>query len=265
MRIIMTMVYDIIIVSFLQNAVMTRSVHCTVGRRLQNCTSICIRSKRSYRARSVLHMIGTVMTRIGRIHKIIDTVSFHHKRSFKEILYFRIRNQLCFHKTFHIRCHLSSPAAKTFIDTPCTPIQIYRTVIVYKRLAIQRNGILHKTIGNQHGFTFSQYILPWATRCICNSFIYIARLAIEHTIRAIGMLHYIRGPNPVAVRPVHRHDGPVLKILATPYLRRTKSCPTAISRSIDIICISELLYRRVCKIPWNKRIPRTWSIPFHLL
>ena len=265
MRIIMTMVYDIIIISLLQNAVMTRSVHCTVSRRFQDCTSICIRSKRSYRARSVLHMIGTVMTRIGRIHKIIDTVSFHHKRSFKEILYFRIRNQLCFHKTFHIRCHLSSPAAKTFIDTPCTPIQIYRTVIVYKRLAIQRNGILHKAIRNQHGFTFSQYILPWATRCICNSFIYIARLAIEHTIRAIGMLHYIRGPNPVAVRPVHRHDGPVLKILATPYLRRTKSCPTAISRSIDIICISELLYRRVRKIPWNKRISCTRSIPFHLL
>ena len=77
----------------------------------------------------------------------------------------------------------------------------------------------------------------------------LARLAVEIVILAVGfVLHYIRCPDPVAVWPVHRHQGPVLEILATPELCRSETGSATIGSSIYIIGVTKLLDGWVGKI-----------------
>ena len=79
------------------------------------------------------------------------------------------------------------------------------------------------------------------------------------------MLHAVRSPDPVGVRPVHRHERPVHEVLADPYLRRTESCAAAVCRSIHVECVPELLYGRVGEIAGNNRIGRTRCVMTHRL
>ena len=77
----------------------------------------------------------------------------------------------------------------------------------------------------------------------------LARLAVEIVILAVGfVLHHIRCPDPVAVRPVHRHQGPVLEILAAPELCRSETGSATVCGSIYIIGVTKLLDGWVGKI-----------------
>ena len=259
MRIIMTVIDHIIFIAFFQNAMMSRPMDCSIGIGFKNTSLIGVRPHRLVRS-GILHPIGVVVTGTRRIHKIIDTVPFHHKGRFKKIRGFRIRNQTRFSKTLHIGSQFSGPATETFINPPSPPIQIYRTIIIHKGLSVQCNGIRHKTVGYKNSLTFAQYIFPRTARCFTDSAMNHTGLTIKIIIIPIRMFHHIRSPYPMTVRPVHRHQRPVYKILAGPHLCRTETGSTAIRSGIHIIRIAKLLHRGIGKISGNNGIPRTRSI-----
>ena len=70
------------------------------------------------------------------------------------------------------------------------------------------------------------------------------------------MPDHIRGPYPMAVRPVHGHQRPVYKILARPHLGRSESRTAAVRSGIHVIRVAKLLYRRIGKVSGNHRITR---------
>ena len=89
----------------------------------------------------------------------------------------------------------------------------------------------------------------------------LARLAVEIVILAVGfVLHHVGSPYPVAVRPVHRHQGPVLEILAAPELCRSEPGSATIGSSIYIIGVTKLLDGWVGKIARQDRVACSRSV-----
>ena len=89
----------------------------------------------------------------------------------------------------------------------------------------------------------------------------LARLAVEVVILAVGfVLHHVRCPYPVAVRPVHRHQGPVLEILAAPELCRSETGSATVCGSIYIIGVAKLLDGWVGKITRQDRVACSRSV-----
>ena len=89
----------------------------------------------------------------------------------------------------------------------------------------------------------------------------LARLAVEIVILAVGfVLHHVGSPYPVAVWPVHRHEGPVLEILAAPELCRSEPGSATIGSSIYIIGVTKLLDGWVGKIARQDRVAGSRSV-----
>ena len=160
-----------------------------------------------------------------------------------------VRDELGLAERFHVRIQLTCSATEALVDAPGAPIHIDRTIIISEGLTIQGDGILYESIRYEHGFALAQHIFPRTARCIAHTQMELARLAVEIVILAVGfVLHYIRCPDPVAVRPVHRHQGPVLEILAAPELCRSETGSATIGSSIYIIGVTKLLDGWVGKI-----------------
>ena len=172
-----------------------------------------------------------------------------------------IRDKLGFAERFHIRIQLTCSATEAFVDAPGAPIHIDRTVIIAEGLTIEGDGILYESIRYEHGFALTQHIFPRTARCIAHTQMELARLAVEIVILAVGfVLHYIRCPDPVAVWPVHRHQSPVLEILAAPELCRSETGSATVGSSIYIIGVTKLLDGWVGKIARQDRVAGSRSV-----
>ena len=189
-----------------------------------------------------------VVAGTGRIHEVVSSIPLDDKGSFEEIRCFGIGDEAGFGETFQVGRQFSGTAAKAFVYPPGTPVHVYRTVIIYKSLSVQSDGICYKTIRNEDYFAFSQNVLPRSARGFPYTAMDDAGLAIEIVILAIGVLHHVGSPYPVAVGPVHGHQGPVYEVFAGPYLCRAKACTATVGRGIHIVGVAKLLYSRVGKV-----------------
>ena len=111
---------------------MSRTVNGAVGTRFQDGIVFAV-SKGSHRsgcAGCILHPIGVVMARTGRVHEIVNAVFLQHKGSFEEVGSFGVRYQSGFGKTLHVFGQSANSATKPFVNAPGSPIEIDRAVII---------------------------------------------------------------------------------------------------------------------------------------
>jgi len=146
---------------------------------------------------------------------------------------------------------LTETTTEALVDAPSTPVHIYRTVVVTEGLTVEGDGVLHESIRNQNRLAFAEHVFPRSSRGVAHAKMELARLAIQVVIFAVGfVLHHVRSPNPVAVRPVHRHECPVFEVLAAPKLGRTEASAATIGSGIYIIGVAKLFNRWVGEIAW---------------
>ena len=89
----MTMIDDVVVSVFLDDAMMSRPVDGAVGISFQDAALIFVRPHRSCLRDGILHTIGMVVTRTGRIGEVIRISTLEHKRRLEDILQFRIGDQ----------------------------------------------------------------------------------------------------------------------------------------------------------------------------
>ena len=259
-RIVVAMIYDVVVVAFLQHAVVSRSVNGTVGIGLEDGAVVGIRTERTLGC-CVIHTVAGILAMLAGVEEVVDAVALEDERSLEEVSNLGVRDELGFAERFHIRIQLTCSATEAFVDAPGAPIHIDRTIIISEGLTIQGDGILYESIRYEHGFALAQHILPRTARCITHTQMELARLAVEIVILAVGfVLHHVRCPDPVAVRPVHRHQGPVLEILAAPELCRSETGSATIGSSIYIIGVTKLLDGWVGKIARQDRVACSRSV-----
>ena len=260
MRIVVAMIYDVVVVAFLQHAVVSRSVNGTVGIGLEDGAVVGIRTERTLGC-CVIHTVAGILAMFAGVEEVVDAVALEDERSLEEVSNLGVRDELGFAERFHVRIQLTCSATEAFVDAPGAPIHIDRTIIISEGLTIQGDGILYESIRYEHGFALAQHILPRTARCITHTQMKLARLAVEIVILAVGfVLHHVRCPDPVAVRPVHRHQGPVLEILAAPELCRSETGSATIGSSIYIIGVTKLLDGWVGKIARQDRVACSRSV-----
>ena len=260
MRIVVAMIYDVVVVAFLQHAVVSRTVNGSVGIGLEDSAVVGIRTERTLGC-GVIHTIAGILAMFAGVEEVVDAVALEDERSLEEVSNLGVRDELGFAERFHVRIQLTCSATEAFVDAPCAPIHIDRTIIISEGLTIQGDGILYESVRYEHGFALAQHILPRTARGIAHTQMELARLAVEIVILAVGLvLHHVRCPDPVAVRPVHRHQGPVLEILAAPELCRSETGSATIGSGIYIIGVTKLLDGWVGKITRQDRVAGSRSV-----
>ena len=260
MRIVVAMIYDVVVVAFLQHAVVSWTMNGSIGIGLEDSSVVGIRTERTLGC-GVIHTIAGILAMLAGVEEVVDAVAFEDERSLEKVSNLGVRDELGFAERFHVRIQLTCSATEALVDAPGAPIHIDRTVIITEGLTVQGDGILYESVFHQYGFAFAQHILPRTARCIAHTQMELARLAVEIVILAVGfVLHYIRCPDPVAVRPVHRHQGPVLEILAAPELCRSETGSATIGSSIYIIGVTKLLDGWVGKIARQDRVAGSRSV-----
>ena len=254
------MIYDVVVVAFLQHAVVSWTMNGSIGIGLEDSSVVGIRTERTLGC-GVIHTIAGILAMLAGVEEVVDAVALEDERSLEEVSNLGVRDELGFAERFHVRIQLTCSATEAFVDAPCAPIHIDRTIIISEGLTIQGDGILYESIRYEHGFALAQHVLPRTARCITHTQMELARLAVEIVILAVGfVLHHVRCPDPVAVRPVHRHQGPVLEILAAPELCRSETGSATIGSGIYIIGVAKLLDGWVGKITWQDRVAGSRSV-----
>ena len=260
MRIVVAMIYDVVVVAFLEHAVVSRTVNGSIGIGLEDSSVVGIRTEWTLGC-GVIHTVAGILAMLAGVEEVVDTVALEDEWSFEEVSNLGIRDELGFAERFHVRIQLTCSATEALVDAPGAPIHIDRTVIITEGLTVEGDGILYESVFHQYGFAFAQHVLPRTARCIAHTQMELARLAVEIVILAVGfVLHYIGCPDPVAVRPVHRHQGPVLEILAAPELCRSETGSATIGSSIYIIGVTKLLDGWVGKITRQDRVACSRSV-----
>ena len=260
MWIVVAMIYDVVVVAFLQHAVVSWTMNGSIGIGLEDSSVVGIRTEWTLGC-GVIYAVAGILAMLAGVEEVVDAVALEDERSFEEVSNLGIRDELGFAERFHVRIQLTCSATEAFVDAPGAPIHIDRTIIITEGLTIQGDGILYESIRYEHGFALAQHILPRTARCIAHTQMELARLAVEIVILAVGfVLHHIRCPDPVAVWPVHRHQGPVLEILAAPELCRSETGSAAIGSSIYIIGVTKLLDGWVGKIARQDRVACSRSV-----
>ena len=260
MRIVVAMIYDVVVVAFLQHAVVSWTMNGSIGIGLEDSSVVGIRTERTLGC-GVIHTIAGILAMLAGVEEVVDAVALEDERSLEKVSNLGVRDELGFAERFHVRIQLTCSATEALVDAPGAPIHIDRTVIITEGLTIEGDSILYESIRYEHGFALAQHVLPRTARCIAHTQMELARLAVEIVILAVGfVLHHVRCPDPVAVRPVHRHQGPVLEILAAPELCRSETGSATIGSSIYIIGVTKLLDGWVGKIARQDRVACSRSV-----
>ena len=167
-RIVVAMIYDVVVVAFLQHAVVSRSVNGTVGIGLEDGAVVGIRTEWTLGC-GVIYAVAGILAMLAGVEEVVDAVALEDERSFEEVSNLGVRDELGFAERFHVRIQLTCSATEAFVDAPGAPIHIDRTVIISEGLTIEGDGILYESIRYEHGFALAQHILPRTARGIAHT------------------------------------------------------------------------------------------------
>ena len=168
--IVVPVIHHIITPAFLHHTVVTWSVNCPVGIGLKNTAFIFERPHRPHLRCGVLHPVGMVVARTRGVGKIISVATLEHKRRLENIFQLSIGNQPFVREEFigsnGVRSVLTPTAriatsrfpatqlchatAETFVNTPCSEVKILLSVIIAEELRVERDDIMHITVGHHH-------------------------------------------------------------------------------------------------------------------
>ena len=95
MRIVVAMIYDVVVVAFLQHAVVSRTVNGSVGIGLEDGAVVGIRTERTLGC-GVIHTVTGIFAMFAGVEEVVDTVALEDERSFEEVSNLGIRDELGF-------------------------------------------------------------------------------------------------------------------------------------------------------------------------
>ena len=168
MRIVVAMIYDVVVVAFLEHAVVSRTVNGSIGIGLEDSSVVGIRTEWTLGC-GVIYAVAGILAMLAGVEEVVDTVALEDEWSFEEVSNLGIRDELGFAERFHVRIQLTCSATEALVDAPGSPIHIDRTIIISEGLTIQGDGILYESIRYEHGFALAQHILPRTARCIAHT------------------------------------------------------------------------------------------------
>ena len=279
--IVVPVIDNIIMSVFLQYAVVTWSVNCPVGIGLKNTAFIFERPHRPHLRRGVLHPVGMVVTGTRGVGEIIGVATLEHERCLENVLQLSIGNNPFFREEFiggngvgsiltptagiatswFPATQLGHSTAKTVVNAPSSEVKILLAVVIAEELRVERDDIMHITVGHHHRVFLSQDVVPGTYWRLAFSHIDVTGLAVVVAEGAVGLLHHVGRPDHLGGGPVHHHVLPVAKILRHPHLCRAIAVARAIGGGIKIIGVAKLADGGVGKIPRDKRISGSWGVP----
>ena len=134
-RIVVAMIYDVVVVAFLQHAVVSRTVNGTVGIGLEDGAVVGIRTEWTLGC-CVIHTVAGILAMLAGVEEVVDTVALEDERGLEEVSNLGVRDELGFAERFHIRIQLTCSATEALVDAPGSPIHIDRAVIIAEGLTI---------------------------------------------------------------------------------------------------------------------------------
>ena len=124
MRVVVAMINDVVVVAFLQHAVVTWSVHGSVGIGLEDGAVVGVGTHRMLSC-GVIHAVAGILAVFAGVEEIVDAVALEDERSLEEVFHFGVLDELGFAERFHIRIQFACSAAEAWINAPGAPIHIY--------------------------------------------------------------------------------------------------------------------------------------------
>ena len=95
MRIVVAMIYDVVVVAFLQHAVVSRTVNGSVGIGLEDGAVIGIRTERTLGC-GVIHTVAGILAMLAGVEEVVDAVALEDERSLEEVSNLGVRDELGF-------------------------------------------------------------------------------------------------------------------------------------------------------------------------
>ena len=135
MWIVVAMIYDVVVVTFLEHAVVSRTVNGSIGIGLEDSSVVGIRTEWTLGC-SVIYAVAGILAMLAGVEKVVDAVALEDEWSFEEVSNLGVRDELGFAERFHVRIQLTCSATEALVDAPGSPIHIDRTVIIAEGLTI---------------------------------------------------------------------------------------------------------------------------------
>ena len=134
-RIVVAMIYDVVVVAFLQHAVVARTVNSSVGIGLEDGAVVGIRTEWTLGC-GVIHTVAGIFAMLAGVEEVVDAVALEDERSLEEVSNLGIRDEFGFAERLHVRIQFTSSATEALVDAPGAPIHIDRAVIIAEGLTI---------------------------------------------------------------------------------------------------------------------------------
>ena len=95
MRIVVAMIYDVVVVAFLQHAVVSRTVNGSIGIGLEDSSVVGIRTKWTLGC-GVIHTVAGILAMLAGVEEVVDAVALEDEWSLEEVSNLGIRDELGF-------------------------------------------------------------------------------------------------------------------------------------------------------------------------
>ena len=95
MRIVMAMIYDVVVVTFLEHAVVSRTMNGSIGIGLEDSSVVGIRTEWTLGC-GVIYAVAGILAMLAGVEEVVDAVALEDEWSFEEVSNLGIRDELGF-------------------------------------------------------------------------------------------------------------------------------------------------------------------------
>ena len=95
MRIVMAMIYDVVVVAFLEHAVVSRTMNGSIGIGLEDSSVVGVRTERTLGC-GVIYAVAGILAMLAGVKEVVDAVALEDEWSFEEVSNLGIRDEFGF-------------------------------------------------------------------------------------------------------------------------------------------------------------------------
>ena len=95
MRIVVAMIYDVVVVTFLEHAVVSRTMNGSIGIGLEDSSVVGIRTERTLGC-GVIYAVAGILAMLAGVEEVVDAVALEDEWSFEEVSNLGVRDELGF-------------------------------------------------------------------------------------------------------------------------------------------------------------------------
>ena len=95
MRIVVAMIYDVVVVAFLQHAVVSWTMNGSIGIGLEDSSVVGVRTERTLGC-GVIYAVAGILAMFAGVEEVVDAVALEDERSLEEVSNLGIRDELGF-------------------------------------------------------------------------------------------------------------------------------------------------------------------------